>query len=261
MRATQRLIFAALAIALSLALMSAPGFATQPVFDVKAVAEAKNQIAQMKQQIKTLKEQLDVVKDVRAGIDNTLKSIGEVSSISIPSINFSDITGQIVSDNSCLVPDFESLMPDVSFDEMDMGSLCSRSDAYQNGLVADPKDIESIPWSEKEKAQNSVKKARLSTVADASFKGLAQADMAQENAVKTLGAAQELKSEGAKAQTVNERLQVLIEVNSALLQSQSQTNQLLAQLLKVSAAQSIIQGVPLESELAKDDMKKKGGSS
>ncbi|MGH0004740.1 hypothetical protein ACQU0X_32135 [Pseudovibrio ascidiaceicola] len=260
MRLTQRLIFAGTAIAMSMALMSAPGFAARPVIDIKAIAEAKKQIAQMKEQIKTLKEQLDVVKDVRAGVDNTLKSIGEVSSISIPSINFGDITGQIMSDNSCLIPDFESLMPDVSFEEMDMGSLCSRSDAYQNGLVAEPKEMKSLSWEDKEKVQTGVKKARLSTVADASFKGLAQADMAQENAVKTLEAAQELKSEGAKAQTVNERLQVLIEVNSALLQSQSQTNQLLAQLLKVSAAQSIVQGVPLESELAKDDMKKKGGS-
>ncbi|KZL20422.1 hypothetical protein PsAD2_01465 [Pseudovibrio axinellae] len=251
---------AASMLALSLALISVPAFAARPVIDIKAIAEAKKQIAQMKEQIKTLKEQLDVVKDVRSGVDDTLKSIGEVSKISIPSINFSDITGQIMSDNSCLVPDFEGLMPDVSFDEMDMGSLCSRSDAYQNGLVAEPKDMTSMTWEEKGKVQAGVKKARVNTVADASFKGLAQADMAQENAVKTLEAAQELKSEGAKAQTVNERLQVLIEVNSALLQSQSQTNQLLAQLLKVSSAQSIVQGVPIESELAKDDMKKKGGS-
>ena len=198
---------------------------------------------------------------MRAGVDDTLKSIGEVTTISIPSINFSNITSQIMSDNSCLVPDFESLMPDVSFDEMDMGSLCSRSTAYQNGLVAEPKNMKSMSWEEKNKVQISVKQGRVNTVADASFKGLAQADMAQENAVKTLSAAQELKSEGAKAQTVNERLQVLIEVNTALLQSQSQTNQLLAQILKVSSAQSIVQGVPIESELAKDDMKKKGGAS
>ncbi|MGH0004353.1 hypothetical protein ACQU0X_30155 [Pseudovibrio ascidiaceicola] len=260
MRLTQRLIFAAPAVALSLALMSAPGFAARPVIDIKAIAEAKKQIAQMKEQIKTLKEQLDVVKDVRAGVDNTLKSIGEVSSISIPSINFGDITGQIMSDNSCLVPDFESLMPDVSFDEMDMGSLCSRSDAYQNALASEPETMDKLTWEGKREVQTRVKQARLNTVADASFKGLAQADMAQENAVKTLEAAQELKGAGANAQTVNDRLQVLIEVNSALLQSQSQTNQLLAQMLKVSSALTIHQGVPFESGLAKDDMKKKGGS-
>lgn len=144
---------------------------------------------------------------------------------------------------------------------MDIGSLCSRSDAYQNGLIAEPKDLQSQDWGQKRATIAGVQKARENTVADASLKGLAQADMAQENAVQTLSAAQELKSEGAKAQTVNERLQVLIEVNTALLQSQSQTNQLLAQILKVSSAKSILQGVPLESELAKKDMKKKGGSS
>lgn len=258
--AISRLI-AVSALTLSLCLATGSVQAAKPVIDIKGLKAAKDQISALKEQIKTLKDQLDVVKDVRAGVDDTLKSIGEATKISVPSINFSNITGQIMSDNACLVPDFESLMPDVSFDEMDMGSLCSRSDAYQNSLVADPKDVEKLGWGEKGTLQKSAKKARINTVADASFKGLAQADMAQENAVQTLSAAQELKGEGAKAQTVNERLQVLIEVNTALLQSQAQTNQLLAQLLKVSSAQSIIQGVPLESELAKKDMKKKGGSS
>ncbi|KZK94379.1 MULTISPECIES: hypothetical protein [unclassified Pseudovibrio] len=258
--AVSRLI-AVTALTLSLCIASGSTQAAQPVIDVKGLKAAKDQISALKEQIKTLKEQLDVVKDVRAGVDDTLKSIGEVSKISIPSINFSNITSQIMSDNSCLVPDFESLMPDVSFDEMDIGSLCSRSDAYQNGLVAEPKDMKSQTWEQKRSTIAGVQKARENTVADASFKGLAQADMAQENAVQTLSAAQELKGEGAKAQTVNERLQVLIEVNTALLQSQAQTNQLLAQLLKVSSAKSILQGVPLESELAKKDMKKKGGSS
>ncbi|SDQ36588.1 hypothetical protein [Pseudovibrio sp. Tun.PSC04-5.I4] len=248
------------ALTLSLSLTAGASFAAQPVIDVKALAEFKKQLTHMKDQIKTLKEQLDVAKDVRAGVDNTLKSIGEVSSISIPSINFSDITGQIMSDNSCLIPDFDKMMPNVSFEDVDMGSLCSRSDAYQNGLVAETKDMDSMSWEEKSLTQDAVNQARVNTVADSAFKGLAQADMAQENAVQTLKAAQELKSAGASAQTVNDRLQVLIEVNTALLQSQSQTNQLLAQMLKVSAAQSIVQGVPIESELAKGDMKKKGGS-
>ncbi len=246
--------------ALVLMVQGAPSYAAEPVIDVKSLAEAKKQLTVLKDQARTLTDQLDVLRQAREGIDGTLKSIGEVTSISLPSLNFNKISGQIMSDQACLVPDFNKLMPDVSFEDVDIRSLCARSDAYRNGLVAKSKDIQALPWEAKRAAQAAINAARINTIADAAFKGLAQADVAHDNAVETLKAAQEYKSEGRKAKTVNDRLQVLIEINTALLQSQSQTNQLLAQLLKVSSSTTIAQGVPVESELGKTDMKK-GGSS
>lgn len=236
------------------------------VIDVKGLSAAQEQIAALKDQLGTLTDQLDtakenlkvvtdqldVLKDVKQTATDTLSSIGQVGNLSIPSINFEQLKSSVTSDMSCLIPDYESLMPSIKFDDVEFGSICDRGDAYKSGLVATPSSLTNSTWEEKAKIQKSIHANRVATITDATVKGLGQSDEAQETAATTLQTAEEYKSAGANATTVNDRLQVLIELNVAQLVTQAQTNQLLAQMLKVQASQALNNGVPVESDIAED---------
>lgn len=219
------------------------------VIDIKGLTEAKLQLAELKKQVEAAKEQLDTLKSVQDEVTKTMESIGEVGNISVPSVNFTKMSGQIMSDMNCLVPDYKSLMPNVNFDDVSLGSICQRGDAYKKGLTLSTEEMRKGSWQEKSAKQKQVRANRERVIGKATTKGMAHADSAQEAAVEALKAAQEYKSAGSSAQTVNARLQVLIEVNVAQLAQQAQTNQLLAQLLKVQSAATLNTHVGLEAGL------------
>lgn len=231
-----------------------PAFAARPVIDVKSIAESKKQLMELKKQLETQLDQLEVLEQAREINQATQDAIGAIGSIQIPTVNFTKISGQIMGDMGCLVPDYKNLMPSLSSQDLDidMSSICQRSTAYRTGLLASLDTVKQGTWQEKQAIVSEVKANRVRTVTDASTKGLAQADMAQERAVETLRAAQEYKSAGASAKTVNDRLQILIELQVAQLATMAQTNQLLAQHLKVLSATSVISNVPIENALAED---------
>ncbi|PVB60381.1 hypothetical protein [Labrenzia sp. 011] len=243
-----------------------PAHAAMAVIDVKGIGEMQKQLANMKEQLGTLKSQLDtakeslsvvtdqlkVVQDVKGIADETLSSIGELGNLSIPSLNFQSLASSVSGDMACLIPDYHRLMPSIKFDEVDFGSICERGNAYKSGLVATPQSLTAGTWEEKANVQKSVHENRIATITDATVKGLAQSDEAHETAVKTLETAQEYKSAGEGAQTVNARLQVLIELEVAQLVATAQTNQILAQMLKIQASDALNNGVPVMSEIAEE---------
>ena len=236
-----------------------PSLAAMAVIDVKGLSEAQKQVSalqkqldNMKERLKVVTEQLDTLKNVRQTVDDTLASIGEIGHLSVPSLNFSELAQSIASDKSCLIPDYKSLMPSIDLDNVDLGSICDRGTAYKTGLIATPEKLKTGSWEEKAAIQKAVQENRTSTVTDVTFKGMGQADQALETASQTLNTAQDYKQAGASAKDMNGRLQVLIEIGVAQLTTQAQTNQLLAQLLKVQSASTINSQVPIESEVAED---------
>ena len=243
-----------------------PAQSAMAVIDVKGIGEMQKQLANMKEQLGTLKSQLDTakeslsvvtdqlntLKEVQGIADETLSSIGEIGSLSIPSLNFQSLASSVSGDMACLIPDYKSLMPSIKMEDVDFGSICERGNAYKSGLVATEDSLTSGTWEEKVSIQKSVQQNRVATITDATIKGLAQSDEAHETAVKTLETAQEYKSAGQTAETMQDRLQVLIELQVAQLVTSAQTNQILAQLLKIQASESLNHGVPIASEIAED---------
>ncbi|MGX1501112.1 hypothetical protein ACSSV1_006181 [Labrenzia sp. MBR-25] len=243
-----------------------PAQAAMAVIDVKGIGEMQKQLANMKEQLGTLKSQLDTAKEslsvvtdqlkavqeVKGIADETLSSIGEIGNLSIPSLNFQSLASSVSGDMACLVPDYKQLMPSIKLEDVDFGSICERGNAYKSGLVATPDSLTNFTWEEKAQIQASVHKNRIATITDATVKGLAQSDEAHETAVKTLETAQEYKSAGESAATMQDRLQVLIELEVAQLVATAQTNQILAQLLKIQSSQALNTGVPVMSELAEE---------
>jgi len=260
-----------------LAVGAQPAYATMAVIDVKNIAESQKQLSALREQIGTLEDQLntakenlsvvtdqlDVLRETKTTIDSTLSSIGEVGNISIPSLNFTTLAGNVASDMSCLVPDYKSLMPSIKMENVSFGSICERGSAYKSGLVVTPDSLrEAETWDETITIQEKISDNRIATISDATFKGLAQSDAAHETAAKTLETAQEYKAAGKSAETVQARLQVLIELEVAQLATQAQTNQLLSQILKLHASQTLASHVPLESELAEDrEYNNEGGAN
>ncbi|SDR49055.1 hypothetical protein [Pseudovibrio sp. Tun.PSC04-5.I4] len=230
---------------------SAASYGAMAVYDPANLAEAQKQLIQLKEQIKTAQEQLKAVTKMRDDISSTLNAIGEATSLSIPSINFNELSSQIMGDMGCLVPDYQKMMPSLDFDNISLGSVCERGDAYRSGLMSSPDDVVELNWEEKRDRRKGIQANRSRVITDATTKGLAQADKAQEDAATTLRTAQEYKNAGSSATTMNDRLQVLIEVEVAQLASQAAANQMMAQLLKVMSAQVIHTSVPLENDMAK----------
>lgn len=240
--------------------------AAMAVIDVKAIAEAQKQLTTMKEQLSVVTEQLDtakeqlsvvtdqlkVVEEAKAIADETLASIGEIGNVSIPSVNFDALASSVTGDMACLIPDYEQLMPSIDLEEVEFGSICERANAYKSGLVATQQSLTEGSWDEKVAIQKAVTENRVATITDATLKGLAQSDEAHETAVTTLETAQDYKSAGVGAETMQDRLQVLIELQVAQLTTQAQTNQLLAQMLKIQASQALNNGVPILSEMAEE---------
>ncbi|TYC64004.1 hypothetical protein FMN50_01835 [Rhodobacterales bacterium] len=270
--ARKTLISAFTGLSLTLALAS-PVDAAMAVIDVKNIAEAQKQLSALKEQVGTLKEQLatakeslsivtdqlDTLKEVQGIAGDTLSSIGELGSLSIPSVNFDALASSVTGDMACLVPDYNQLMPSIKMDEVDFGSICERGNAYKSGLVATKDSLTNSTWEEKTQIQKSVQENRIATITDATMKGLAFSDQAQETAIKTLETAQEYKSAGASSATMQDRLQVLIELQVAALATQAQTNQVLAQLLKIQSSEALNNGVPVLSEIAEEREYNAGG--
>ena len=246
-------------VLVAMVVASTPSHAAMAVIDVKGLSEAQKQVTALNKQLDNLKDQLkvatdqlDTLKKVRQTATDTLSSIGEMGNISVPSLNFNELAQSIVSDKSCLIPDYKSLMPSIEMEDMDFGSICDRGAAYKSGLIATPEKLKTGSWEEKAAIQKAVTENRTSTVTDVTFKGMGQADQALETASKTLETAQDYKKAGGAAEDMNGRLQVLIEIGVAQLTTQAQTNQLLAQLLKVQSTATINSQVPIESEVAED---------
>lgn len=232
-----------------LSLGSFPAGAVAPVIDKANIAQAKLQLTQMKEDLENQIKQLEGLTDIKGLADEQLKAFGELGKINIPTLNFLKISGQLSENMSCLMPDYESLMPSIGEEDIDLGSVCGRGKAYEKGMFADKKTLKKQSAREKLETINGVRKQRKKVTRDATTKGLAHGDMAIEASAETVRAAQELKNSAASAQTVNERLQVISETNIALLQSQAVTNQLLAQLLKVVSSLAIEMLVDVEADL------------
>ena len=205
----------------------------------------KSHIAKAIDQIKWLKKQFEVAEETRDKVQETVNAIGEAGSFSVPFISLSRLQGTLATDANCLLPDFSKLFPDIDFDDLGT-SICERKYGYAKALLPVPEDFEGITSREElDRKLDEIQERRIDTLATASLDGLAQADRALKSSEQTGQAVADLRSKAASAEDVNQRLDVLTNAQMMTIQTQNQTNQLIAQQLKVQSAVALALGVPL----------------
>ena len=228
-----------------------PVHAAKPVIDVKNIAEAKKMLSELKKQLEKLEE-------ANEKLQEQVNAIGRFGKISIPTINADKIRAQLTRDAGCLLPDLSRLLPNVEFDEIDFGSICEAGDAYRQKLWISPEALSKISWNKKKEKLDEIRGRRENVLVDAASKGLGHADIAQKVADDANQAASEIDSAADSAKDTNTRLTVVAKALASSIRVQAQTNQILAQLLKVNSAFAMKAGVRVDNALAEDEDKKKG---
>jgi len=213
------------------------------VIDGKNLAEAKKQISELKKQLAELKKANDFLQD-------QINAIGELGQISIPVPNLGKIAGEIQGFAQCMTPDFEKLMPNVDMENVSLGNLCDVSDHYKENLWITAEEKATLSGTEKLERIEEIRARRENILVEAAADGLAQADQALEGALALNNTAAEIENAGAAAENMNERLAVIAQGQAALIRAQGQTNQLLAQQLRIQAAFAMAAGVDVTNQLA-----------
>ena len=214
----------AAAAAVSIALATA-AYAAQPVFDSQGAANAAKQINEMKKQLEALQE-------ANQALTDQLTALGAGATIEFPYLDPATLKNQITRGMQCLLPDLESLMPDVDFDSVGIGDLCQRADVYRQTLVVDPAGFEGKTPAQREIMRTNARKRREAVFEDSVLKGLAAGDSGAEESQNLNEAADRLSREADAAVNMNERLAVIAKGQVLQIRATAQNNQLLSQMLK-----------------------------
>lgn len=210
---------------------------------VEQIKEAKSQLATQLEQLSKLKEQLGFLNDISKLSSEIQSAIGSVSSISLPIPDISKLAAQVRSDARCLIPDGTSW--GIGTKDLNLGSICATSSKYKDALFIDDgkmnKDGKS--FAETQAAWTTAQKRRDALLGDSAVRALAQADVQVDQAKTVNAAADQLQTQLNSAQTVQDRLTVGVQAQILTVRTLAQTNQMLAQLLKLQAAGEIKRGL------------------
>ena len=212
-----------------LGLTVAVAMAAQPVFDSQGAANAARQINEMK-------KQLEVLQDANQALTDQLTALGAATTIELPYLDPDTLKNQITKSMQCLLPDLESLMPNVEFDSIDIGNLCQRADVYRQTLVVDPAGFDDKTPAERERIRSRTRARRAAVLEDSVLKGLAAGDVGAGESQKLNEAADRLSREADAAENMNQRLAVIAKAQVLQIRATAQNNQLLSQLLKQQSA-------------------------
>lgn len=230
-------------ILLSISLLFAiPGiaWAAMAVIDMGAIVKLTDQLTKLQEQIK-------ILGDVRKGIQDQIDAVGKMGQITLPIINSVKMASQINQDMQCLKPDFEKLMPNVSFEDLNWDSVCDGTNAYEQTLLLDPeKVIEIKTWDKRQTYLKEVNQRRENVLKDAALKGLSLADRASKSSEDQNKATDEIEAAADAAQDERSQLAVLLRILALLSRGQAKQQQVEAQQLKVMSAIALKIGVPAE---------------
>ena len=231
---------AALAVLALLVLAAPVAEAAQPVFDSQGAANAARQINEMK-------KQLEVLQEANQFLTDQLSSLGAATTIELVTLDPAELKNQITRGMQCLLPDLESLMPDVRFESVDIGDLCQRADVYRQTIVVDPAGLEAETPQRRETIRAEARLRREAVLEDSVLKGLAAGDSGAEESANLNAAADRLSREADSAENMNQRLAVIAKGQVLQIRATAQNNQLLAQLLKQQSAWYAVSALGVDS--------------
>lgn len=244
----QRLSTVALAGALVLAAPPTAS-AAMAVFDgtlvgkaIEQIKEAKASLAAELEQLKTLKDQLSFLSDMTKFINDVSDAIGEIATIELPIPNVLQASSQIKADLRCLTPDGPGW--GIKFSDLNLASICETSSKYREALFINQKDLEGEPFAKSEAAWAKVGQRRDALLEDTAVRGLAQADIQIQQADKLNKAADQLQADLKKAKTLQERENIIAQIQLLQVHATVSQNQMMAQQLKLQSIAEIKKGLP-----------------
>lgn len=253
LRANKRVTIT-LAVGLLLA-STTVAIATYPVIDQAAIGKLTEQIKKFKEQIDILTEQLNVLKeqlsflnDISNFMNDLTDAVGSIMTIKLPIPNLNKIADQLSRDAGCLMPDGQQW--GLEIEDLEIGSICGLSEKYRSALFANPEEMKEMTVTEQNQLRQDVEARRRALFVDTVTRSIAMADE-KIKASETAGdVADDLQANADAAETLQDRMAVNIQVNIAVVRATSETNQLLAQMLK-------LQGVAaMKAGLSPDDVPK-----
>ncbi len=218
--------------------------AQMATFDATNAAKQIELFNQGKEQLDTLTKQLDYFKDMNKTGQDMLKTIGKVGKINVPFVNSQTFDKLIAKNQSCLMPDFKSLMPSLNSYNPKLPDLCGGRSLYRDNFFIKPQEYNQKTSSEKESIQSQITEKRNNLYLDNIEKSLAQGDIAVQQNTDLTNAINELESSADSAVDQNERLAVQNKILLLQIRATNQTNQLLATMLKLDSANKLAQLPP-----------------
>ena len=240
-------VLAILAVSLPVAI-AVVAHAAQPVFDAEGAAKATETINE-------LKKHSEAIVEGNKLMQGHIDAVGAKTKLVIPGLDIPKIRRQLNADMQCLMPDFESLMPSVEFDNIEFGSICNGRSTYEQTLTFDPEgdSADRMTVAERETARNNVRERREAVFNDVVLKSMAQGDAAITAANEINEAATRLAGEAEAATDLNSRVAVTNQALVILIRAQGQTNVLLAQMLKLQAAHEARFGMDVDVRRLEED--------
>lgn len=241
-------VLAAMGICMSGALVAVAAWAAQPVFDAEGVAKATETINE-------LKKHGEVLAEGNKLMQGNIDAVGAKTTLVIPGLDIPKIRRQLNADMQCLMPNFESLMPAVEFDNIEFGSICNGRNTYEQTLTFNPEgeNVAQMTPRQREVVRNQVRERREMVFNDVVLKSMAQGDTAITAANEVNEAATRLAGEADAATDLNSRMAVTNQGLVILIRAQAQTNMLLAQLLKLQASHETQFGMDVDVKPLEED--------
>lgn len=210
-------------------------YAAWTVFDPSAVAK-------LTEQLKKAQEQIAKLQEIKNGIQDQIKAIGEATQIVIPTLNLDKLTESLNKTIGCSLinPDeLKAMMPSLKMEEFNIESVCQGKQVYQNILFGSPKEFDKLDYNQTSALSNRIRIRRNQLLTNTTAKSLAFADKQLLDAQTLSESAQELDHAAKTVEDVNHHLAVIAKGQVMLLQAQNQTNQLLSMLLKLQAGKAV----------------------
>ena len=206
-----------------------------PASAAMAVTDA-SAIAKLGQQINEMRKQMEELVAIKQRMEDQVAAVGEAGSVILPAVDMARLSRQLHRDLSCLTPNWKDLLPTVSFDGIDLDSICHRRDFYRNVLFTGGEEYEEMSLREQNDHTRVVEKRRARILSDAVSQSLAQADQSLEEGDAVAKVADELARGAEAADTANERLAVIAQAQAGMLRAQAKIIQILAQMQRADAA-------------------------
>ena len=193
-------------------------------------------IAKLTQQINEMRRQMEELVAIKQEMEDAVSAVGEAGSVVLPAVNIARLSHQLRRDLSCLMPNWEGLLPTLSFEEIDLENICSRRDFYRQSLFTGGDEFGEMSLPDQNDHIRLVRERWARVLADAVAQSLAQADQSLEEGDAVAKVADELGRSAESADTANERLAVIAQAQAGMLRALAKIIQILAQMQRADAA-------------------------
>ncbi|MDR3326117.1 MAG: hypothetical protein LBS66_02245 [Rhodospirillaceae bacterium] len=205
-------------------------------FDPTQAGHALEQITEAQKQFKIMTDNFRVLNELKAASSKVHEIIGMNQKIVVPILSLKGIIEQAKADRSCLLPSIGKF--GFGFKEFNT-SVCTLNNQYHSAFFYNPSQHKGESLHEQNKSRDRIARRRDKFFNDTATRSLAIADKEIKATSEIQTTTDQLQDGLDKAETMQDRVQVIGQVGIVQLRILATQNQLLAQLLKVMASDNI----------------------